>query len=102
MRRAVVGVRARLVEAVDIAAVRRDDRGARFGGAVERDRMLHGIAVSPTHRLPGGDGDGVARELHGGHVDLCRARRAGRAARGGVWGAVAPWGEGPEGGRGGG
>src|SRR5256886_17582168 len=58
--------RARLVEAVDIAAVRRDDRGARFGGAVERDRVLHGIAVSPTHRLPGGDGDGVARELHGG------------------------------------
>src|SRR5205809_7892646 len=33
MRRAVVGVRARLVEAVDIAAVRRDDRGARFGAA---------------------------------------------------------------------
>src|SRR5436309_15903962 len=90
MRRAVVRVRTRLVEAVDVAAVRRDDRGARFRGTVERDCVLHGVAVSPTHRLPGGDGDGVARELYGGHVDLCRDRGAGRAERGGLRRAVEP------------
>src|SRR5207247_6614304 len=51
---------------------------------------LQRVAVSPTDRLPGGDGDGVARELYGGHVDLCRDGGAGRAERGGLRRAVEP------------
>src|SRR2546427_12313468 len=43
-----------------------------------------------SHRLPGGDGDGLARELHGGHGYFCGDRGAGCAERDGFRGAVEP------------
>src|SRR5438093_12156192 len=62
VRRAVIGVPPRLVEAVDVAAVRRDSRGAWLGGAVERDGGADRIRVRPAHGTAHGARDAVALE----------------------------------------
>src|SRR5439155_5353126 len=81
MWRAVVGVGAGLVEAVDIRAIRRNGRRSSLD-AVERDRVLDRVAVDPAHGLTGGDRDRITDELDARYPHFGGNRRAGWAADG--------------------